>query len=149
MAVNQPRGQRQIWYRGVEAPSLMTKIKDLHRLWNESVTYKAAYDALDDDFRLARVLIDTRSKAGLSQAELAERMKTSQSYIARIEGGQVHPSTAVLERLAKATGTRLSVTFEPVGHRTKAGVLARLKAQPVRKLKRSAAAIVRAERSIR
>ena len=40
-------------------------------------------------------------------------MKTSQSYIARIEGGVVSPSTAVLERLARATGTRLRITFEP------------------------------------
>ena len=74
---------------------------------------------LDDEFRLARVLIDTRSRAGLSQAELAARMKTSQSYIARIEGGQVRPSTAVLERVAQATGTRLRITFEPEGLRAK------------------------------
>ena len=97
----------------------MTKIKDLHRVWSQSAGYQAAYDALDDEFRLARVLIDTRCRAGLSQAELAVRMKTSQSYIARIEGGRVRPSTAVLERLAKATGTRLSITFEPERLRAK------------------------------
>lgn len=51
-------------------------------------------------------------------------MKTSQSYIARIEGGQVRPSTAVLERLAKATGTRLSITFEPEGRREATAVKA-------------------------
>ena len=51
--------------------------------------YRAAGDVLDDEFRLARLLIDTRSRAGLSQAELAVRMKTLQSYIARIEGGVV------------------------------------------------------------
>lgn len=91
----------------------MTKVKDLHRGWSQDASYQAAYDALSDEFRLARLLIDTRSRAGLSQAELAVRMKTSQSYIARIEGGRVQPSTAVLERLAKATGTRLRITFEP------------------------------------
>ena len=64
------------------------------------------------------MLIDTRSRACLSQAELAVRMKTSQSYIARIEGGRVRPSTAV-QRLAQATGTRLSITFEPEGLRAK------------------------------
>lgn len=93
----------------------MTKIKNLHRTWSQSADYQAAYDALGDEFRLARVLIDTRARAGLSQAELAVRMKTSQSYIARIEGGAVSPSTAVLERLATATGTRLNITFEPEG----------------------------------
>ena len=91
----------------------MARVKDLHRAWSQEAAYRAAYDDLDDEFRLARLLIDTRSRAGLSQAELAVRMKTSQSYIARIEGGVVSPSTAVLERLARATGTRLRITFEP------------------------------------
>lgn len=95
----------------------MSRIKDLHRTWSHDAGYRAAYSALHDEFQLARVLIDTRSRAGLSEAELAARMKTSQSYIARIEGGRVRPSTAVLERLAKATGTRLRITFEPQSRR--------------------------------
>jgi hypothetical protein len=41
------------------------------------------------------------------------KMKTSQSYIARIEGGKVRPSTDVLGRFAEATGTRLRIVFEP------------------------------------
>ena len=73
------------------------------------------------------MLIETRSRARLSQAELAARMKTSQSYIARIESGRVRPSTAVLERLAKATGTRLRIAFEPAGRPDKAEVLNRLR----------------------
>jgi len=40
-------------------------------------------------------------------------MKTSQSYIARIEGGKVRPSTDALERFAHATRTRLRIVFEP------------------------------------
>ena len=60
----------------------------------------------------ARALIEARTRAGLSQTQLARRTKTSQSYVARIEGGQVGPSTAALERLAKATGSRLTITFE-------------------------------------
>ena len=40
-------------------------------------------------------------------------MKTSQSYIARIEGGKVRPSTDALERFAQATRTRLRIIFEP------------------------------------
>ena len=78
------------------------------------------------------MLIETRARAGLSQAQLAARMKTSQSYIARIEGGRVRPSTAVLERLAKATGTRLNISFEREDRSTGAAVLTRQKAQPVR-----------------
>ncbi|MBP7777901.1 MAG: helix-turn-helix transcriptional regulator [Acidobacteria bacterium] len=90
----------------------MSKTKDLHRQWSTDAKYRTVYDALNEEFALARILIQTRSRAGLSQAQLAERMRTSQSYIARIEGGRVRPSTAVLERLARATGTRLKITFE-------------------------------------
>lgn len=91
----------------------MTKVKDLQRRWNEDQDYKAEYEALDEEFQLARALIEARTRAGLSQTQLARRMKTSQSYVARIEGGSVRPSTDVLERFAHATGTRLRITFEP------------------------------------
>lgn len=91
----------------------MTKIKDLHSGWRRDGEYRAAYDGLDEEFRLARALIEARTAAGLSQAQLARRMKTSQSYIARIEGGRVRPSTDALERFAQATRTRLRIIFEP------------------------------------
>jgi transcriptional regulator with XRE-family HTH domain len=91
----------------------MTKIKDLQRRWSREDDYKAAYDRLEGEFRLARALIEARTAAGLSQSQLARRMKTSQSYIARIEGGKVRPSTDALERFAHATRTRLRIIFEP------------------------------------
>ena len=91
----------------------MTKISDLHRRWSKDSDYKEAYDALSEEFDLARALIEARAAAGLSQSQLARRMKTSQSYIARIEGGQVRPSTDALERFAQATRTRLRIIFEP------------------------------------
>ena len=91
----------------------MTKVKDLHRDWMKNPKYKAEYAALGKEFQLVRSLIEARMRAGLSQAQLARRMNTSQSYIARIESGQVKPSTAALDRLAKATGLRLKITFEP------------------------------------
>ena len=91
----------------------MTKVKTLHKKWLKEPGYKSAYDALDDEFQLAQTLIEARKQAGLSQDQLARRMKTSQSYVARIESGQVRPSTKALERLAHATGTRLKITFEP------------------------------------
>ena len=67
----------------------MTKIRDLHRRWSKNAEYKEAYVALHEEFDLARTLIEARTAAGLSQAQLAKRMETSQSYIARIEGGKV------------------------------------------------------------
>jgi ribosome-binding protein aMBF1 (putative translation factor) len=91
----------------------MTKVKELHRRWSKDDDYRTAYESLDEEFQLARVLIEARLRAGLSQSQLARRMKTSQSYVARIEGGKVRPSTEALERFAQATGTRLRITFEP------------------------------------
>jgi ribosome-binding protein aMBF1 (putative translation factor) len=91
----------------------MTKITDLHRRWSKDRDYKDAYDALREEFDLARALIEARTAAGLSQSQLAKKMKTSQSYIARLEGGKVRPSTAALERFAQATRTRLRIVFEP------------------------------------
>ena len=54
----------------------MTKINDLHRRWSKDADYKDAYDALGEEFDLARALIEARTAAGLSQAQLARRMKT-------------------------------------------------------------------------
>jgi len=90
----------------------VTKISELHRRWRQGTDYRDAYGALSEEFDLARALIEARTAAGLSQAQLARRMKTSQSYIARIEGGKVRPSTDALERLAHATRTRLRIAFE-------------------------------------
>ena len=90
----------------------MTKLKDLHHRWSKEKNYKAAYEALGEEFELAKALIATRMRAGLSQTQLARKMKTSQSYVARIEGGKVRPSTDALERFARATGTRLRIAFE-------------------------------------
>jgi len=92
----------------------MTKVKDLHKAWLKDPKYRAEYETLEEEFQLARTLIEARTRAGLSQTQLARRMKTSQSYIARLESGKVRPSTDALERFAAATGSRLRIIFEPV-----------------------------------
>ncbi|MEQ1694948.1 MAG: helix-turn-helix transcriptional regulator [Hyphomicrobiaceae bacterium] len=91
----------------------MTKIKDLHKKWLRDDDYRREYDALEEEFALASELISARSRAGLTQEELAEKMDTSQSAIARMESGRTIPSGSTLKRFARATGTRLRITFEP------------------------------------
>jgi len=73
---------------------------------------RAEYDALEDEFALINALIAARARAGLSQAELARRMKTTQSAVARLESGRVAPSLATLRRYAEATGSRLKLGIE-------------------------------------
>lgn len=85
----------------------------LHRKWLKEPAYRAAYDALSGEFALAAAMIAARSRAGLTQAALARRMKTTQTVIARLEGGRAKPSTRTLERFARATGNRLRISFEP------------------------------------
>jgi ribosome-binding protein aMBF1 (putative translation factor) len=75
--------------------------------------FKEGYDALAAEFAVASVLIKARTRAGLSQAELAKKMGTSQSTIARLESGSAKPSLSALERFAKATGMTMRVVFEP------------------------------------
>jgi len=70
------------------------------------------YDALAQEFSLAEALIRARSEAALTQAQVAAKMNTSQSYIAKLESGQVSPSMKALERFAAATGARLRISFE-------------------------------------
>jgi ribosome-binding protein aMBF1 (putative translation factor) len=95
----------------------MTKVSDLHRKWMKSPEYRTAHQALAPEFELASAVIRARVRAGLTQEQLAQRMNTSQSVIARLESGRVRPSTQTLERLAVATGTRLKITFERMSAR--------------------------------
>ena len=91
----------------------MSKSAALHKKWSEDPAYRAAYDGLGPEFELARALIEARLRAGLTQSELAERMETTQSVVARLESGRVLPSTRTLEKIARATGTRLRIAFDP------------------------------------
>ena len=95
----------------------MTKVNDVHRKWMKNREYRKAYEELAPEFALARAVIEARASAGLTQEQLAQRMDTTQSVIARLESGRTRPSTQTLERLATATGTRLKISFEPVGAR--------------------------------
>ncbi len=67
---------------------------------------RAAYKALGDEFDLAHELIAARVRAGLTQAEVAERMGTTQSVVARLESGAQMPSVNTLLGFAKATRSR-------------------------------------------
>ena len=66
---------------------------------------RQAHDELAPEFEIALAVIRARSAAGLTQAELAERVGTAQSYIAKLESGLTLPSTRTLLKVAAATGT--------------------------------------------
>jgi ribosome-binding protein aMBF1 (putative translation factor) len=65
--------------------------------WRKDPRYLKEYNALEEEYVRAHMVIGARVHADLSQAELAERTGTSQSAIARLESGRVKPSTRTLE----------------------------------------------------
>jgi transcriptional regulator with XRE-family HTH domain len=56
---------------------------------------------------------NARHKAGLSQAELARRLGTTQSAMARLESPGSNPRVDTLDRAVAATGQRITVSVEP------------------------------------
>lgn len=81
--------------------------------WRKDPAYVAAYDALEEEFQLAAALIKARGDADMTQEDVAKAMGTTQAVIARLESGRGMPSTRTLQRYAKATHTRLRISFEP------------------------------------
>ena len=87
---------------------------DTERLLAEP-NVRAAYDALNDEYAALRVLLTARRDAGLTQAEIAERMGTTASAVSRLEASlasEKHsPSFATLRKYAAACGKRLVISF--------------------------------------
>jgi transcriptional regulator with XRE-family HTH domain len=91
----------------------MTKVDDLHRKWSADAAYRAAYSELANEYAIAEALIRARARAGLSQTEVAKRMKTSQSYVARLEGGEINPRMSAIMHYAKAVHAALKIEISP------------------------------------
>ena len=72
---------------------------------------RRGYEQVGRAIRLAFEIRALREARGLSQRDLAEMVGTTQSAIARLEGGHVSPSLNTLDRIADALNVELSVTF--------------------------------------
>jgi ribosome-binding protein aMBF1 (putative translation factor) len=70
------------------------------------------YKKLEPKYKLIVQVIDARLKKGLTQKELAKKIGTKQSAIARLESGNANPSIEFLLKLAKATETELIVQLK-------------------------------------
>lgn len=84
----------------------MTDVRTLKKKWMKNPQIRSHYEAQAPEFAIARVLIEARTRVGLTQEEIAERMGTTQSAVARLESGRSLPSIKSLYRYARATGTR-------------------------------------------
>ena len=80
----------------------------------DKADFDVAYAVAGIGIDLSQMFYDVRTDHGLTQAELAKRMHTTQPAIARIENGGVNPGLDMLERLAESTGMRVRVSLEPL-----------------------------------
>lgn len=73
--------------------------------------FKKEYDALELEFSIIEQVIRKRLQEGLTQKQLAEKVGTKQSAIARLEGGNANPSVAFLQKVSKALGSKLQISI--------------------------------------
>jgi len=85
--------------------------------WKQDADFKQEYDALEAEFSLFDALLKARNEAGLTQTDIAHRMGTKTSAIARLESGggsrKHSPSINTLRKYAEAVGCRLEVRLIP------------------------------------
>lgn len=80
--------------------------------WMKDPAFRAEYDRLDEEFSLLDELLAARKAAGLTQEQVAERMGTKQTSIARLETGLTSghlPSMTMLKKYARAVGKKLQI----------------------------------------
>ena len=72
---------------------------------------KAEYERLEEEFKFLDEFLKARSAAGLTQSDVAERIGTTQSAVARLEAGsgKHSPSLATLRKYARALGCRVEL----------------------------------------
>lgn len=82
--------------------------------------FRKAYENLGEEYRLIREMLAARSRFGLTQEKVAERMGTTKSAVSRLEGAGKHaPSLSTLKKYAQAVGCRLEIKLVPNSHLTK------------------------------
>ena len=79
--------------------------------WLKDPAFKKEYDKLENRYALIDKIIGARIKKKLTQAQLAKKVGTKQSAIARLESGSVNPSLRFMERIAFALGSKLNIEF--------------------------------------
>jgi len=88
---------------------LVDKLPDLMK----DAAFAAAWQEAGEEFAIAREVIRAGITAGLSQQELAERLQTTQSVVARLESGTHAPSVSTLKRVAEATHSKPRIELVP------------------------------------
>jgi DNA-binding XRE family transcriptional regulator len=91
----------------------MTKLKDLKARHMRDPEFRKEYEKADLEYAAAEELIKARTRAGMTQQQVAEALGTTQSSVARMESGSVVPSLKTIRRFAEVTGSRVSLHLDP------------------------------------
>lgn len=89
-------------------------MKDWKQLKSELLQNKAVkkeFDRLTLRYKAISALISARTKKGITQKELAQKIGTKQSAIARFEAGSVNPSLGFLEKIADVMGYKVNISL--------------------------------------
>lgn len=93
---------------------VLHKQKDFLEKASKRRGFREAYDTLETEYALAHEMLSARTRAGLTQEAVADRMGTTKSAVSRLEGAGKHaPSMASLRRYADAVGCTLKIEFIP------------------------------------
>ncbi len=92
----------------------MTSLASLRDLILTDAEANAEYERLGPIFAVVGEMVEARQSAGLTQAELARRMGTSQSVIARLESARHMPTFDLISRYARALNRRIEVHLAPL-----------------------------------
>jgi len=74
---------------------------------------KKEYERLQPRYAVISAMIAARIREGLTQKELADKIGTRQSNIARLESGNANPSLSFLEKMARVMGYKLNIKLQP------------------------------------
>ena len=78
--------------------------------------FRAEYEALEPEYKLASALIRLRLAKGLTQEQLAKFLNTKQESIARLESGDSLPSLSTVKRVAEALDADVEIIVKPKRH---------------------------------
>ena len=98
-----------------------TSWEDVQATRGDRPARRRGYEKAGRAIRLAFEIRALREKKGLSQRELAERVGTTQSAIARLEAGNISPSLPTLDKIAHALGAEVSLSIVDLNELTAAG----------------------------
>ena len=90
--------------------------------WMKDPAFKAEYDALEEEYKLLREMLQARKRAGLTQEDVAIRMGTKAPAVARLEASSARerhsPSVNTLRKYAQAVGCTLEIHFKPYSQKS-------------------------------